>query len=287
MSKRIEQSIYLSKEGIENMKFQFQAYEKSKAGEPLTEAEQKVVDRIAQGEENYRKYGLNIEETAASVRISQLGFEKAEYAGALLATNNSSLSSAGLAVEGKTGYAAEFHEVSVNYAESIVRRDYKAAADMDVLTELDKKYQSLREEIEADYSGEEQAAKLKELDNDYKTVLNDNIIKPMDFMMKKEASINKCRMRFVASYEKTINTKGQQAALREYGDLSVWKEPGAENEKLLERYRTMSEQLKELFGNFNGSDFNMGQAAELLRNMTLDIQSIKANNLVSAESLLP
>lgn len=281
MSKRIEQSIYLSKEGIENMKFQFRAYEKSKAGEALTEAEQKVVDRIAQGEKNYQEYGLNMEAGAASVSISRLGLEKAQYL--LTEADNRTLQLAGISVEPKTGYAAEFDKISKRYAVNIVQQDYEAAAGTDILTELDKKYQSIREKIEVDYTGDEQKEKISELDNDYKAVLNENIFKPMDYTMKKEESINNLRMKFLASYEKTIQTRGEKAAIREYGDLSVWKEPTAENVRLLEKYQTMSEQLKNLFEGFGGSGFDMGQAAELLRNMTMDLQTIKANNLVSAD----
>ncbi|MCM1495836.1 MAG: hypothetical protein NC089_08600 [Bacteroides sp.] len=261
MGTKIEQSIQLSKEGIENMKFQFQAYKKGKAGEALTEAEQGVVDRIAKGEEAYREYGLNIAEEGASMSISKLGLDKAKYVG-------------------------EFHEISNPYTESIMQRDYETASGMDVLKEMNNRYQSLREKIETRYRGDKQAEKVSELDEAFQTVLNDNILKPLDLMMKKEQSINEVRMRFLESYEKTLQTKGEKAAIREYGDLSGWKEPAAENVSLLEKYQTMSEQLKNLFGNFNGLSFEQKQAAELLYNMTSTAQSVKANNLVSAETLI-
>lgn len=91
---------------------------RKKQERPLLEAEQGVVDRIAKGEEAYREYGLNMAEEAASMSISKLGLDKAKYVG-------------------------EFHEISKQYTENVMQRDYEAASGMDVLTEMNNRYQTL------------------------------------------------------------------------------------------------------------------------------------------------
>lgn len=421
MDRISNQTIYLSKEGIENLNFQKRAYEKSKTRQPLTEAEEKVVNRIHEGEENAKKYAKNMEDAAVSICISTLGLEKAEdlqnlteldhrfvdsldmcdtllegidsnaYAsgavvdvladnykeqleqlstqysdreyeykmavlnkafdeashsaqigysryirimtgdlklpsGRLMNYSSQAESDRAYAAEQKTeaakepiadkkmiadiqqefdgalkeiknlmlfnyqnrltpriGYAAEFDEISKGYAEALLNHDYDTAANMDILSVMEEKYQSLKAEIEETYSGEEREEKLTKLEKEYMTVWNDNVTKPMEVMLENATVVNKIRKSFAECYEKAAKVRGENAVKAVYGDLSGWKKPISENEKLLENYQSMTEQLKQMFQNINGFHDNMDQAIELFRNINLGLRNISANNQILAK----
>lgn len=414
MDRISNQTIYLSQAGIDNLHFQLNAYEKRKAGQPLTEAEQKVVDRIEQGQKNLKEYTLNMEDAAASIRISKLGLEKAEdlrnlaeperfvdslemcntlleginsdaygngtaldilaenyrnqldristqysgqeyedkmaelnkafdeasqsaqagysryirmmtgdlklasgnpknyssqeaadrayaagqkaeadrepiadkkmiagiqqeFDGALKEIKNLMLFTYQSSITPKTGYAAQFDEISKGYAEALMNHDYNTAGNMNILSVMEEKYQSLKAEIEEAYSGEEQTEKLAELEKDYKTVLNDNVIKPMEVMLGNETALNKIRKSLVECYEKAAQARGEHAV------TSVYKNVISENEGLIEKYQSMTGQLKQLFQDFHGSNGDMNQAIELFRNISFGLQDIRANNQLSSK----
>lgn len=67
--------------------------------------------------------------------------------------------------------------------------DYATAAGIDVISAMDEKCQSIKAEIE--YSGEEKDARLSELEDNYKFILDSNVISSTDLAIKKESAINK------------------------------------------------------------------------------------------------
>lgn len=273
------QSIKLSEAGIANMKFQFQAYKKSQAGEALTEAEQAVIDRMeAHSADPAMVESLN--QAAAAIRLSKLGLEKAEdlanlpkMDGVLEPIDNLELSVYRGSLSEKTGYAAEFDLVSRGYADLLFHHQYEDAADMDVLAVMQDKHKALQDYINSNYAGDEREEQLKQLDADYQLVLQDNIIKPMDMRLKNEKVINKLRAKFADLEIKSLKNKGLSTKAAEESRQHI-----RANELRIDNLEKMTGTLKELFAGFGKENADIGQAGELFKNATLMFKEIHASS---------
>lgn len=128
----------------------------------------------------------------------------------------------GATTESKYGYAAQLDSVSRDYAVAMSNHGYATAAGIDVISAMDEKYQSIKAEIEEKYSGEEKDARLSELKNNYKFILDSNVIFSTDLAIKNESAINKLRNTFTKAYDNAQNTKSSQFIETSYGSLANW-----------------------------------------------------------------
>ena len=102
----------------------------------------------------------------------------------------------GPAVESKYGYAAEFDNLSRAFAKAVYDHNYSSANAGTVVADMEEKYQSLKKDIENNYSGEERAERLAELDKMYDLVMEKNVTGALKVALGNESAMNKTRIAF-------------------------------------------------------------------------------------------
>lgn len=273
--------IKLSQAGIENMKFQRRALEKYQAGEELDEAEQKVIDRIQENQVKAEEARQHANEAKDS-KLANLGLgvkvdlsNLQEMPGKLEEIDNLMLHNYRQGLEQKTGYGAVFDEISRDYAEKLMNHKYEEASNKDVLARMESQYQAFSEEIEKNYTGEAKTEKLNQLHADYKKVLEDNIIKPMDMMLANERTIYNILRQSVELNLKTAKARKQDT------------KPYEEKLSLLNQnadgiYRTQEQmkQLKGIFAALNKDGLNAELTGSLFQDITKNLAEIHAMNHV-------
>ncbi|MCM1400370.1 MAG: hypothetical protein NC225_12945 [Clostridium sp.] len=251
ISKLEYQSFKLSDAGIENMKKQVRAFEKYNAGEALTVEEQEIVDR-ANSSRLDNKAAKSLTDEAVSMKLSKLGLEKAsdipdewKMDGKLVQVDNMMVGAFQNEKPKMTGYAKEFDDVSKEYADFVLSNKFDEASKTDVISRLNDKYNSLLEEIEKNYTGEEKEEKLQSLNGDFQTVLEHNIKKPMDLMLRKEL--------IIVDMTRQLNDAHKKAAKARYLDESIYDEIAKgldKNEQKIKDTQDMVNQLTALFQDF-------------------------------------
>ncbi|MCM1172753.1 MAG: hypothetical protein NC393_11610 [Clostridium sp.] len=253
------QSIKLSDAGVENMKKQVRAFEKYNAGEALTVEEQEIVDR-ANSSRLDNKAAKSLTDEAVSMKLSKLGIEKASdipdewnMDGKLIQVDNMMVAAFQNEKPKMTGYAKEFDDVSKEYADFVLSNKFDEASKTDVLARLNDKYNSLLKEIEKNYTGEEKEEKLKSLNDDFQTVLENNIKKPMDLMLRKEL--------IIVDMTRQLNDAHKKAAKARYLDESIYDEIAKgldKNEQKIKDTQDMVNQLTALFKDFGNKGTQIG-----------------------------
>lgn len=190
----------------------------------------------------------------------------------------------GASTESKYGYAAEFDSVSRDYAKAIATHDYSSAASMDVVTSMNEKYQTLKQEIEDNYSGDEKESRLAELDQNYNFIMDTNVVQSTDTIIKNESAINKLKMTFANAYENAKNTKSSSFVQTAYGDMSGWKETCEEVNEQLEHYKKMFEQFKEAL-NDKDSEGSAEYANSILKDINAGLTGVKEKSVVTGQSI--
>ncbi|MCM1287762.1 MAG: hypothetical protein NC240_05580 [Clostridium sp.] len=255
ISKLEYQSFKLSDAGIENMKKQVRAFEKYNAGEALSVEEQEIIDR-ANNSKLDNKAVKSLTDEAVSMKLSKLGLEKASdipdewnMDGKLIQVDNMMVAAFQNEKPKMTGYAKEFDDVSKEYADFVLSNKFDEASKSDVLSRLNDKYTSLLKEIEKNYTGEEKEEKLKSLNDDFQTVLENNIKKPMDLMLRKEL--------IIVDMTRQLNDARKKAAKARYLDESIYDEIAKgldKNEQKIKDTQDMVNQLTALFKDFGNKD---------------------------------
>lgn len=255
ISKLEYQSFKLSDAGIENMKKQVRAFEKYNAGEALSVEEQEIVDR-ANNSKLDNKAVKSLTDEAVSMKLSKLGLEKASdipdewnMDGKLIQVDNMMVAAFQNEKPKMTGYAKEFDDVSKEYADFVLSNKFDEASKSDVLSRLNDKYTSLLEEIEKNYTGEEKEEKLKSLNDDFQTILENNIKKPMDLMLRKEL--------IIVDMTRQLNDARKKAAKARYLDESIYDGIAKgldKNEQKIKDTQDMVNQLTALFKDFGNKD---------------------------------
>lgn len=184
----------------------------------------------------------------------------------------------GATTESKYGYAAQFDSVSRNYATAMSNHDYATAAGIDVISAMDEKYQSIKAEIEEKYSGEEKDERLSELENNYKFILDSNVISSTDLAIKNESAINKLRNAFAEAYDNAKNKKSSQFIETAYGSLANWSGACGEIDSQLKSYKELFEQFKEAL--YSSQDRHGGReyAGSLLKTINSGLAGVKEQN---------
>lgn len=184
----------------------------------------------------------------------------------------------GAATESKYGYAAQLDSVSRDYAAAISNHDYATAGSIDVISAMDEKYQSIKAEIEEKYSGEEKDARLSELENNYKFILDSNVICSTDLAIKNESAINKLRNAFAKAYDNAKSTKSSQFIETAYGRLANWSGACEEMDAQLKSYKELFEQFKEALYGSQDTNGNKEYASSLLKAINLGLAGLKEQN---------
>lgn len=184
----------------------------------------------------------------------------------------------GATTESKYGYAAQLDSVSRDYATAMSNHDYAAAAGIDVISAMDEKYQSIKEEIEKKYSGEEKDARLSELENNYKFILDSNVISSTDLAIKNESALNKLRNTFARAYDNAKNTKSSQFIETAYGSLANWSGACGQIDVQLKSYKELFEQFKETLYSSKGMNGDKKYADSLLKTINSGLAGVKEQN---------
>ena len=181
----------------------------------------------------------------------------------------------GAVTESKYGYAAELDSISREYATSVYNRDYAGAAGQNVVSAMEEKYKSLKEEIGNNYDGEEKAARLTELDNSFDFIMKNNVVDPMDLSLKMTGAINKLKSRFADAYQNAMQTKSSSFVKIAYGDLSGWAEETEEIGRQLDNYKDLFKQFKETLKNIHTKDGAAQYADSLLKSVNSGLTGVQ------------
>lgn len=184
----------------------------------------------------------------------------------------------GATTKSKYGYAAQLDSVSRDYATAMSNHDYATAAGIDVISAMDEKYQSIKAEIEEKYSGEEKDARLSELEDNYKFILDSNVISSTDLAIKNESAINKLRNTFAKAYDNAKNTKSSQFIETAYGSLANWSGACDEIDVQLKSYKELFEQFKETLYSSKGMNGDKKSANSLLKTINSGLAGVKEQN---------
>jgi len=178
----------------------------------------------------------------------------------------------------KYGYAAQLDSVSRDYAVAMSNHDYATAAGIDVISAMDEKYQSIKAEIEEKYSGEEKDARLSELDDHYKFILDSNVIFSTDLAIKNESAVNKLRNAFAKAYDNAKNTKSNHFIETAYGSLANWSGVCEEIDARLKSYKELFEQFKEVLYSSQSRSDGKEYAGSLLKSINSGLAGVKDQN---------
>ena len=165
----------------------------------------------------------------------------------------------GPAVESKYGYAAEFDNLSRAFARAVYDHNYSSANAGTVVADMEEKYQSLKKDIENNYSGEERAERLAELDKMYDLVMEKNVTGALAVALGNESAMNKIRIGF--------------AKLASPGTEN-WLGLCAEIDAELERCKGWFEVFKETLANIHEKPENASYADSLLKKMTAGLTAV-------------
>lgn len=190
----------------------------------------------------------------------------------------------GVSTESKYGYAAEFDSVSRDYAKAITSHDYSSAASMDVVTSMNEKYQTLKQDIEDNYSGDEKESRLAELEQNYNFIMDTNVVGSTDLMIKNESAINKLKTTFANAYENAKNTKSSSFVQIAYGDMSGWKETCEEVNEQLENYKKMFEKFKEALNDKN-NEGSAEYANSILKDIDAGLAGVKEKSVATGHRI--
>lgn len=191
----------------------------------------------------------------------------------------------GSTTESKYGYAKEFDLVSRDYTKAITTHNYSTTAGLDVVTSMQDKYQSLKKDIEYNYSGKEKDSRLLELDKNYKFIMDSNIVQPTDLVLKNESAINKLKLTFANAYENAINTKNSEFVQKAYGNMSGWKSTYEEIDSQLESYKTQFEQFKVALIDTDDKEGATEYANSLLKTINAGLNEVKEKHVATGEKI--
>lgn len=191
----------------------------------------------------------------------------------------------GSTTESKYGYAEEFDIISRDYTKAITTHNYSTTADLDVVTSMQDKYQSLKKDIEDNYSGTEKESRLVELDKNYKFIMDSNIVQPTDLVLKNESAINKLKLSFANAYENAINTKSSEFVQKAYGNMSGWKNTYGEVDSQLESYKTQFEQFKVALIDNDDKEGDAEYANSLLKAINEGLNGVKEQHVATGEQI--
>ena len=165
----------------------------------------------------------------------------------------------GPAVESKYGYAAEFDNLSRVFAKAVYDHNYSSANAGTVIADMEEKYQSLKKDIENNYSGDERTERLAELDKMYDLVMERNVTGALKVALGNESAMNKTRIAF--------------AKLASPGTEN-WLGLCAEIDEELERCKSWFEVFKETLENIHEKPENASYADSLLKKMTAGLTAV-------------
>ena len=191
----------------------------------------------------------------------------------------------GAVTESKYGYAAQFDDVSREYASSMYNRDYSGAAGQNVVSAMEEKYQALKEDIGNSYEGEEREARLTELDSSFDFIMKNNVIDSTDLALKTTGAINKLRSAFSNAYQNAVQSKSSKFVSVAYGDLSSWAEETEQIGQQLTSYKKLFDQFKETMPNIHNNGDAAKYADGLLKSINSGLVGVQKKNTFAGEKL--
>ena len=176
-----------------------------------------------------------------------------------------------------TGYALSLYQDARKFMIAMDNRDYSSIDSSDVMKKLQDIYDGQKKSISEQYAGEELEQEMSKLNDDYKAIIDNYVVKPMDRAVEHENALNKFRAKFMEMYKRSAERHGKAFANREFmGDLSVLAKPIAENEKELSGLRSMADQLKSMFDDLN--DDTRDKTENLFDSLLKGLQSVAGRN---------
>lgn len=233
----------------------------------------KIVDSTNLYMMSGQKYNVDINKTAEQVKGTDT--MQQTTAGNFVVEKGQYATKYGAVTESKYGYAAELDSVSREYATSVYNRDYAGAAGQDVVSAMEEKYKSLKEEIGNSYDGEEKEARLTELDNSYDFIMKNNVVDPTDLALKTTGAINKLKSTFANAYQNAVQTKSSEFVKVAYGDLSGWAEETKQIGQQLENYKDLFKQFKETLKDIHTKDGAAKYADSLLKSVNSGLVDVQ------------
>lgn len=191
----------------------------------------------------------------------------------------------GTKMKSEYGYAAEFDAVSWDYAKAMLDRDYEGAANSNVMSSMEDKYQFLKDDIEANYDGEEKDLRLKELDESFDFFVQENIVKTTDFALRSERAISNLRATFAKAYEKATQTKSIEFVQIAYGNIAGWMSICEDVDKQLSQYKEMLEQFKNSLKEIHENNGAKEYAESILKSITNGLVGVKKERVQAGESI--
>ncbi len=165
----------------------------------------------------------------------------------------------GPAIESKYGYAAEFDNLSRAFAGDMYDHNYSSANAGTVVADMEEKYQSLKKDIENNYSGDERTERLSELDKTYDIVMEKNVTNALKFALGNESAMNKIRNAFAK-----IASPGTENWLGLCDEIDAQ----------IERCKSWFEVFKESLAKVHEKPENASYVDSLLKNMTAGLTAV-------------
>lgn len=230
-----------------------------------------------------KKYNLNINQAAAQVKENNT--MQVTTSGNFVVQKGQYATKYGAVTDSKYGYAAEFDSVSRDYATSMYNKDYSGAASQNVVSAMEKKYQSLKKGIEDDYEGEERESRLKELDSNFDFIMKYNVTDATDIALKSTGALNKLKSTFSDAYQNAVQNKSSEFVQIAYGDLSSWADETKQINEQLTNYKELFEQFKETMKNVHNKDGAAKYADSLLKSINSGLVGVQEKNTFAGENI--
>ena len=230
-----------------------------------------------------RKYSVDI--SKAAQRVESTNTMNTTTSGNFVVEKGQYATKYGAVTESKYGYAAEFDGVSRDYATAMFNRDYAGAAGQNVVSAMEERYQSLKEEIENGYEGDERESRLAELDSSFDFIMKYNVTDATDIALKSTGAINKLKSTFSDAYQNALQTKSSSFVQTAYGDLSSWAEETKQVSQQLTTYKELFEQFKETLKNIHTKDGAAKYADSLLKGISSGLAGVQEKNTSAGEKI--
>ena len=233
----------------------------------------KIVDSTNLYTMSGQKYNVDINKAAEQVNGTNT--MQQTTAGNFVVEKGQYATKYGAVTQSKYGYAAELDSVSREYATSVYNRDYAGVAGQNVVSAMEEKYKSLKEEIGNSYDGEEKEARLTELDNSFDFIMKNNVVDPTDLALKTTGAINKLKGTFADAYQNAVKTKSSEFVKVAYGDLSGWVEETKQIGQQLENYKALFKQFKETLKDIHTRDGAAQYADSFLKSVNSGLVGVQ------------
>lgn len=161
-------------------------------------------------------------------------------------------------IETKYDYAKQFDEISGEFGENVIAMvtgSGNTMPDMNVVSDMENKYNELKQQIMDEYSGDEKEDRLADLEKNYQFFMKENVYGPLQFGIGVQRALIKTQSRVADAYEKSVGKNGKAFANRAFMvDLSGLKDSTEAAQKQIDLMQQMFDKFKEIMEKSHGKD---------------------------------